>query len=207
MEERWVRISTNQIAAAASLALTIIFARPVLCQQPIAAQPPNTTVTDRARQQDMSRREMQLRSLGAAPAAVDKKRIQALINKVEKDFNRILVLHNELVRVVSAESAPDYDFIFEATGKINKRAGSLQSTLALQKPSGIEEKLKRAEVDGGHIKDALIILCRQIRSFVTNRTITTPGLVDVKESARASADLENVIELSERIKKIAERLK
>ena len=207
MKERYTRFSTNQLAAAAAVALTLVLAGPVLCQQPFPAPPADKGNTERASQQDMSRREMQLRNLGATATVVDKKQIQALINKVEKDFNRILVLHNELVRVVSADAVPDYDFISEATGEINKRAGSLQSTLALQKPSDIDEKLKRTQLDDGHLKDALIILCKQIRSFVTNPTITTPGLVDVKESARASADLENVIELSKRIKKIAERLK
>ncbi|MGH9930049.1 MAG: hypothetical protein ACREA9_12620 [Pyrinomonadaceae bacterium] len=207
MKERYTRFSTKQLAAAAAVALTIVVAGPVLCQQPIPAPPADRGNGERAHQQDMSRREMQLRNLGATAAAVGTKQIQALLHKVEKDFNRIVVLHNELVRVVSGDAAPDYDFISEATGEINKRAGSLQSTLALLKPSDIDEKLKRTQFDDAHIRDALIILCRQIRSFVTNPTITTPGMIDVKESAKASADLENVIELSERIKKIAQRLK
>jgi len=57
------------------------------------------------------------------------------------------------------------------------------------------------------VKDALISLCKRIRSFVTNPVVETPGAVDVKESARAGQDLERLIELSGNIHKTAERLK
>jgi len=63
------------------------------------------------------------------------------------------------------------------------------------------------QFNDAQVKEALITLCRQIESFVKNPIIATPGTVDLQQLARARHDLASIVDLGERIKKIAERLK
>jgi hypothetical protein len=163
----------------------------------------------KVRMQEMNQRELQLRDLGKQHRkANDPKQVQALTAQVGQDFQRILILHNEIVRAVTAaNNSLDYVFILAATTEIKKRASRLQSTLELQKPEPTEQNLQsQPEFNDAHIRDALIMLCKQIKSFVTNPIIESPGTVDTQQLAKARRDLENVVELSGAIKKGAERL-
>jgi hypothetical protein len=162
----------------------------------------------KVRMQEMDRRELQLRNVGGEHhKPIDPKRARALTAQVGQDFERILILHNEIVRSITANNAPDYQFILDATAEIKKRASRLQSTLELQKPEPTEQNLQSPpEFNDAHIRDALIMLCKQIKSFVTNPIIESPGTVDALALAKARRDLENVVELSGAIKKGAERL-
>jgi hypothetical protein len=56
------------------------------------------------------------------------------------------------------------------------------------------------------MKDSLIKLCKEIRSFVTNPIIENPNLVDATQLTRARRDLESLIQLSVLIKKDADKL-
>ena len=66
---------------------------------------------------------------------------------------------------------------------------------------------KAEEFDDSKMKDALIKLCKQIRSFVTNPIIEQPNTVDADQLKKARRDLEGVIQLSAQIKKDADKLK
>ncbi len=57
------------------------------------------------------------------------------------------------------------------------------------------------------MKGALVKLCNLIFRFTENPILKKPGTTDVQQSARASADLLSIIELSDNVKKSAERLK
>mgnify|MGYP003290653566 CR=1 FL=1 len=181
----------------------LLFAVPVFSQS--AAPPVERRVnSDRVRQQDMSRREYQLRNFGKEPGAPkDRRQIEALMAQTEEDFNRILTLHNEIARAISSKSAVDYRFVSEATAEIKKRASRVQSSLGLglsEEDAPVKEK---AEPE---MKDSLIKLCKEIRAFVTNPTIENPNTVDAQQLIRAKRDLESFIQLSGLIKKDADKL-
>jgi len=44
------------------------------------------------------------------------------------------------------------------------------------------------------VKDALITLCRQIKSFVTNPVIENPGTVNIQQLNKARQDLQSVVD-------------
>jgi hypothetical protein len=50
-------------------------------------------------------------------------------------------------------------------------------------------------------KDELILLCKQIESFVRNPIIEKPGTVDAQQLERARKDLQSVVEISDAIRK------
>ena len=183
----------------------LLFATPVFSQS--APGPPpidRRTNTDRIRQQDMSRREWQLRNFGTEPGSPKNNRqLKALMQQTDEDFTRILTLHNEIARAISSKDELNYHFVSEATAEIKKRASRVQSTLALGLSSD-DAPIK--EKSNPEIKDSLIKLCKEIRSFVTNPMIENPNTVDAIQLTRARRDLESLIQLSGLIKKDADKL-
>lgn len=191
------------------LILLLSAAAPTLAQRSAAGPPPIDKHTNaaRKRQQDTATREWQLRNFGNPEVTKDRRRLEALMAQTEEDFNRMLTLHNEIARVISGTTALDYHFVSNATGEIRKRANSIQANLVLT-PS--EEEFKHVEMpemlNESDVKDGLIKLCKQIRSFVTNPVIEQPNLIDADKLVAAKRDLESVIQLSARLKKDADHL-
>ena len=160
----------------------------------------------KARLDDQSRREAQLRVNESQPKNGTDPQLKALMAQIEEDFNQILTLHNRIARATAADERIDYQFVSEAAGEIRKRAGRLQNSLALKPADGDQNQPRPVAFDDANFKDGLILLCKQIKSFVTNPVIETPGKVDPDQTARARSDLEGIVELSGLIKKSAERL-
>ena len=163
----------------------------------------------RARMQEMDRRELQLNNLGRDDGRpTDPKRSQAMMDQVSEDFQRILTLHNEIVRAIIANRPLSYQFISDATGEIKKRSARLQSTLKLSKPeSPMENRGTGTDLRVRETKDELILLCKDIESFVGNPIIEKPGTVDAQQLGKARKDLQSIVELSDAIKKQVDKQK
>ena len=173
--------------------------------EPIAGQARGDPA--KARMQEMTRRELQLNSLGGDKGPPnDPKRSQAMMDQVSEDFQRILTLHNEIVRAITANQSLSYQFISDATGEIRKRAARLQSSLKLQKPAPPTEN-RETDLKVMQTKDELLLLCKQIESFVRNPIIDKPGTVDAQQLAKARKDLQSIVELSDAIRKRVDKLK
>src|SRR4051794_9842444 len=200
------RSAMNRLVNA--LVLLLFFAAPVLSQSSPPGSPPpidKRNNADRIRQQDMSRREYELRNFGTVPVTPkDERQVKALMAQTEEDFTRILTLHNEIARVLTAKKDLNYEFVSEATAEIKKRASRVQSRLALHlavDDAPVKEK------SAPEMTDSLFKLCKEIRSFVTNPIIENPNTIDAQQLTRARRDLESLIQLSGLIKKDADRLK
>jgi hypothetical protein len=205
-------MNTKQTAVNYSLlaiALLWSLAAPAFAQRSAPGPPPIDKHSNRARerQQDMSSREWQLRNFGNPSVVKDRRRLEALMAQTEEDFTRLLTTHNEIARALQATTPLDYNFISTAAAEIRKRASSIQSNLVLGLP---EEEIKKTEMPSqateAQMKDALIKLCKQIRSFVTNPVIEQPNMIDAEKLATAKQDLESVIQLSEHLKREADHL-
>lgn len=190
-----------------ALILLLFFAAPVFAQSvPTGGPPPidRRANTDRMRQQDMSQREWQLRNFGTEPGKPKNERqLKALMEQTEEDFTRILTLHNEIARAISSKKDLNYHFVSDATAEIKKRASRVQSSLALHLSP---DDAPVNETSAPELKDSLIKLCKEIRSFVTNPIIENPNLVDANQLTRARRDLESLIQLSTLIKKDSDKL-
>ena len=156
--------------------------------------------------QEMNRREIQLNNISAKSRPDDPKRAQALMDQVSEDFQRILTRHNELVRAIDANRSVDYQFIAEAMGEIRKRSTRLQSSLKLEKPEAASDDRKTESLlVGMETKDEMILLCKKIESFVKNPIIEKPGTVDAQALEKARTDLQSIVELSDVMKKQADK--
>ena len=207
---------TNQYPAAKSTPcarliglILLLAAVPTLAQKGASGPPPIDKTSNRARerQQDMAAREWQLRNFGNPSVVKDRRRLDALMAQTEEDFNRMLMLHNEIARAITANKPIDFHFVAEATAEIRKRATSIQSNLVLSPPAEEMKPIEMpAETNEPEMKDALIRLCKQIRSFVTNPVIEQPNVIDAEKLAIAKRDLEGVIQLSAHLKREADVL-
>lgn len=178
---------------------------------PVVAQgggppPVNKVNAERMRQQEMSRREYDLRNFGnESTAPKDKRQVEALMAQTEEDFNRILTLHNEIARALTSKDDLNYQFVSDATAEINKRASRVQHSLALGLSDEEAREIEKSKEEP--IKDSLVKLCNKIRSFVTNPSIENPNTINVDQMKKARRDLESLIQLSGRIKKDADKLR
>ena len=187
-----------------ALPLFLLSALPVFAQG--GGPPPmNKVNTERMRQQEMSRREYDLRNFGnESNAPKDKRQVEALMAQTEEDFNRILSLHNEIARALTSKTDDlNYQFVSDATAEINKRASRVQHSLALGLSDEEAREIEKSKDEP--IKDSLIKLCNQIRSFVTNPSIENPNTINVEQMKKARRDLESLIQLSAHIKKDADK--
>ena len=190
-----------------ALILLLLFSAPVFAQVAPPGGPPvidRRNNTDRIRQQDISRREYQLRNFGNEPGGPkDDRQLKALMEQTQEDFTRILTIHNEIARALSSKNDLNYHFVSEATAEIKKRASRVQSTLGLHPTADDAPVLEKSDPE---MKDSLIKLCKEIRGFVTNPIIENPNTIDAVQLTRARHDLASVIQLSGLIKKDADKL-
>jgi len=160
----------------------------------------------KAQMEEMNRRELQLNGLGTTSHRTDPKRSQAMMDQISEDFQRILTRHNELVRAIAANQPINYQFVSDAMSEVKKRSTRLQSSLKLPKPETTSEDSKtESALIGMETKDEIILLCKQIESFVKNPIIEKPGTVDAQALDKARNDLQRIVELSDVMKKQADK--
>ena len=199
-----MKLITNFIVSAVHInAFVVVTAIAALAQQGSSGVPPVIQSRDAE-----TMRQRPLRRLHEKiSVTTDQRYVRAILAQIEQDFQRLQVLHNEIVRAVKTESALDYKRISEVTAEVKKRAGRLKGNLALPNPKDDEkEKKGQSELSSEQMKDALMLLCHHIGSFVTNPFFEASVVIDLEQSTRASRDLKSVIELSGSIRKSLEKL-
>ena len=195
----------TSFALCSSLILTF-FAVSVSAQHPV--QPADTTNPDRIQAQEQSRREMELRNLGAqAEMSKDPRRVEHVAGEIEQDFQALLTMHNGLARFLIDKKPLDYVFVSDTSAEIRKRAIHLQKLLALTLSGEELKKPNSADFEDAQIRDGVATLCYHIKAFVTNPVIENPSTVEADQLAKARRSLQAVIDFSANVKKTADRLK
>ncbi|HEX8776303.1 MAG TPA: hypothetical protein VF735_22220 [Pyrinomonadaceae bacterium] len=168
---------------------------------------------DRARESGVREHQQQLNVLlnSKEPGHTgEERRLQAIIEQTKQDFDRIQVLNRELINTASAEAAAslDYKSLTDMASEIRKRARRLKDNISLPPSDDAQETLeKRAgEISREEMKGALLTLSKRIVSFTTNPLFQTTNVIDARLGAKASRDLDVIVELSAQIKKSAEKL-
>ncbi|HSE98048.1 MAG TPA: hypothetical protein VLD57_07225 [Blastocatellia bacterium] len=171
-------------------------------------RPPGEDPKTRARERE--HREAMLRTIEARAAVekMDAKQVEAAIKQVQDDFKQLQIVRNQMVRNLLANKPLDYRLISGEAGDINKRADRLRFYLMPPTPEGQDAKPKsQIEYEEREMKDALIRLCNLIATFIDNPVLQSPATVDVEQSMKAGGELLSIIELSDNVKRSAERLR
>lgn len=140
-------------------------------------------------------------------AKAARERRRNLFPQINEDFQRIQVIHNEIVRMLQPDKGLNYDRLADLTNDIKKRSERLRENLALPQPEKTDTLPTRSEaIDEAHLKKTIADLHDVIVSFVANPIFKNLGVVDAKVVDAAGENLDDIIGLSEEIKREAKLL-
>jgi hypothetical protein len=139
------------------------------------------------------------------PAKPEEERL--VIAQIKEDYVRIQVVNNELVQANAQADSLDLKVVAKLTGEIRKRAGRLKYNLALPKPDAVDDHAEaNVRPEAEQLQSSLSTLSDLIFGFVNNPLFKQVNVVDVQTSVKARRDLEQIIALSEHVKKSSEKL-
>ncbi|HEU0252365.1 MAG TPA: hypothetical protein VFR12_04985 [Pyrinomonadaceae bacterium] len=134
-------------------------------------------------------------------------RRRSLFPQINEDFQRIQVIHNEIVRMLKPDNGFNYDRLAELSDDLKRRTNRLRTNLALPEPEKAETEGTHSEaIDDAHMKDNIAELHDLIVSFVANPIFKNLGVVDSNEIYSASDNLTKIVGISDEIKKEAKLL-
>jgi hypothetical protein len=140
-------------------------------------------------------------------AAATRERRRSLFPQINDDFQRVQVIHNEIVRMFQSDKGLDYGRLAELTGDMKKRGTRLRENLALPQADQSNAQAKHAEaIDDQQVRKDIGALHDLVVSFVGSPLFKNLGVVDAKAIDQASDNLNHIIDLSEEIKKAAKLL-
>jgi hypothetical protein len=130
-----------------------------------------------------------------------------ILKQLRLDFKGIQDVNNKMMAEAWAQQTVDYGHISEMISDINEKANRLKDNLLL--PEVDKTKKKEAVVVSGtkEFRSALMRMDHSIMNFVTNPIFQKANVIEIQLATQASQDLEDVIALSNNLKKISASLK
>ena len=140
-------------------------------------------------------------------ARASNERRRNLFPEINEDFQRIQVVHNEIVRLLQSDKGLNYDRLADLTDDMRKRSIRLRENLALSEQEASAVQTTHQEpVDDSHIRKTISQLHDLVVDFVANPLFKNLGVVDAKAIDKASANLNEIIDISDEIKREARTL-
>ena len=131
---------------------------------------------------------------------------QQALAQLQDDFVHLQIVNKSMLRAVLIDNKVDPKSIAKSVTEIKKRAERLNTNLALPETEPIVETAD-TEINSEQLKRSVVQLGRVVFSFVDNPFFKEASVVDTQQTAKARRDLEEIIQLSERIKKSTDRLR
>jgi hypothetical protein len=159
-----------------------------------------------APQRDMSGAEQNVRAMEIG--ASTPKDSKTIITEVNEDFDRIRAINEEVKTATSSNTSLSYKSISDSAVEIKKRATRLKANLTGLPKADKEEKHQKQNVplDEAQMRSLLSSLNGVMTSFLSNPVFSDMGTLDNQLAFKARRDLEALIELSDVVKKGAEKL-
>ena len=166
---------------------------------------------DRAEnERELEIRVWNLRMLSEQSLKSRKKRrdVQQELAQLQEDFTRIQVVNKRLGRAALGSGALDLRFVSQSADEIKQCAERLNTNLSLPELDVGNQAPASARIAGPEqIKSSILRLARVVFRFVDNPFFKEVSVVDKEFATRARSDLEEIIELSEHLRKVATTLK
>ncbi len=216
--ESYQRTALRRATALVFVAATLIIAAPGQANAQGGGEPkdgparraPSFSTTPRP-PDPTSIRERQASMRSAEKAASRKspppEQARLALAQIGEDYRRIQAINNQMLGAAVASPALDYRGITEATREIGKRAARLKSNLVLPAPDEPPRRWAYGHSrDATQMRAALVRLDNLIMGFVMSPFFRNRDVLDARAGARASADLDEIIELTRLIGDDAARL-
>ena len=140
-------------------------------------------------------------------AAATRERRRSLFPQINEDFQRVQVIHNEIVRLLQSNKGLDYGRLADLTGDMKKRGTRLRENLALPQGEQPSTPAKHADaLDDQQVRKDIGALHDLVVSFVASSLFKNLGVVDAKVIDQATDNLNHIIDLSDEIKRAAKLL-
>jgi hypothetical protein len=160
-------------------------------------------------ERDLAIRERQLRNVGKAVRIEnDIAQPRVTLGQVKEDYVALQAANNTILTMLSSRNGLDYRVIEESASEIKKRAGRLKSYMVvLQMVKENDNRRKNpAEIETEEIKGSLLSLDAAIVRLVSNSIFRNFNKVlDADGAIKARDELDDIIELSDGIKRSAKR--
>ncbi|CAN5845550.1 hypothetical protein BH18ACI4_BH18ACI4_26850 [soil metagenome] len=156
------------------------------------------------RDRNLRDREMQITLMEKGAKGSPKPEPQLLLREINEDFARLQVVNNEVKLKTSANAVLDFKYVSNAAAEIKKRSTRLRTNLVFPESAKTEKREQTLLTEG--LKSQLVKLDRLIRNFVTNPVFTDANVINTELAAKARGDLDEIIELSDKVKKHAANL-
>jgi hypothetical protein len=144
-------------------------------------------------------------ALAERPRLRDKRQQRFVLAQIKEDFLQIQVVNNGLQETAARSAPSDLKTISKSAVEINKRAARLKENLSLP-AVGAADSISSSDSGTETLPGLVTALGKSIEMFVENPVFEKLGVIDAKLSAKASRDLEEIILVSQRVKRIAEKL-
>lgn len=130
--------------------------------------------------------------------------------QIRDDYRQLQIVNNDLAKTVDSSPGLDLKYIEKSVSEIKKRAARLKENLMLpEETQKATEQRPRPDIgeDLKRMRASLVVLDNLVMGFVNNSIFDQTKAVNLQAGIKARRDLEEIIELSEQIKKSSERLK
>lgn len=195
-------MSYSRIARLSILLLTLLTLATVGTSQTTSA--PGEAVREGRRAMDDYDRDIN-RMKNDARAA--RERRQSLFPQINEDFQRVQVIHNELVRMLQSNKTLDYGRLADLSADLKKRGTRLRENLVLPQAEEADQQTKRPDVvDDQHVRKDIVSLHDLVVSFVGSPLFKNLGVIDAKILDQATGNLDKIIDLSDELKREAKLL-
>lgn len=130
-----------------------------------------------------------------------------LFPQINEDFKQIQIIHNEIVRMLQPDKGLNYARLSDLTGDMKKRSIRLRENLALPESDQTGAQPAQSEtIDEMKVKKSIGELHDLIVSFVASPIFKNLGVVDAKMVDATRDNLENIISMTDQIKREAKLL-
>ena len=210
--------SSSVIQVTLLAATTLLLIAPAISAQqgaapngPARPSPTGGSVPEMPRQPSVRERQLKVLEMERAAAKVRTPEEEKLaLAQIAEDYEKIQVVNNKMMAATIPAANPDYARVAEVTAEIKQRASRMKENLRLSTPDPRDSEKSptyKKTQDAAGLKANLLSLDGSIMSFVKSPIFTNPAVVNVEQAAKASRDLENIIEFSNLINKDAQKLK
>src|SRR5215216_1551037 len=186
---------------AAAMSLTIF-----LCGGASSAQEPSSQSSRDARRAEIESRQRALWTLEKeARKSRNKPRTPAANNpafqQFKDDFEGMQLANYTLADLVATAEPFDYREIGKQASEVKKRAARIRTTLVLPEA----EKQEKSE-EKPALKDAVTKLGSLVQQFISNPMFQELTVLDATHTVNARRDLDEIVRLSDHIRKTAEAI-
>ena len=208
-----IRLLSSLRVKSRPILLVLLFTIPLAAQRPGVQGTPSNDPRDPENQPSTNKIDMRNREwlMGNSRKLAQKAGSgpeRSVLPEIKEDFERIQLIEREMIISVFVAKLVDYQQILKTSAEIRKRATRLKTNLAYPEPPNRDSsRTSRAGHEDEDIKVSLTNLDQAIMSFVMNPIFQLrQQVVESRLAIKATSDLMDIVELSDTLKKHAQRL-